>query len=56
MIQIDMDMPKDCYVCRFRLLKGRDCFLNPKSNEYVTFEEQYEHCPLIDVKEEVNRK
>lgn len=51
MIQINMDMPKDCDVCKFRQLRGRDCFLNPESNEYMTFEEQYKHCPLIEVKD-----
>ena len=56
MIQIDMDMPKDCDVCKFRQLRGRDCFLNPESNDYMTYEEQYKHCPLIKVKEEVNKK
>ena len=51
MIKINMDMPKDCDVCKFRQLRGRDCFLNPESNEYMTWKEQYEHCPLIEVKD-----
>lgn len=51
MIQINMDKPDDCDVCKFRQLRGRDCFLNPESNEYMTFEEQYKHCPLIEVKD-----
>lgn len=51
MIQIDIEMPKDCDACKFRQLRGRDCFLNPESNEYMTFEEQYKHCPLIEVKD-----
>ena len=56
MIQINMDKPDDCDLCKFRQLRGRDCFLNPESNEYMTFEEQYKHCPLIEVKDGCEQK
>ena len=55
MIKINMDMPKDCDTCKFRQLRGRDCFLNPESNEYMTYEEQYKHCPLIEVKDDLDK-
>ena len=51
MIQINMDMPKDCMHCIFRDLEGLDCLLNPESNNYPTHSEQHEHCPLIEVKD-----
>ena len=51
MIQINMDKPEDCSVCKFRDLDGLDCLLNPESNRYITYGEQYEHCPLIEVKD-----
>ena len=51
MIQIDMDKPDTCMVCRFRDAGDFDCLLNPESNRYATYEEQYEHCPLIEVKD-----
>ena len=51
MIQINMDMPDNCMACKFRDLYGLDCLLNPESNRYATHEEQYEHCPLTEVKD-----
>ena len=51
MIQINMDMPDNCMACKFRDLDGLDCLLNPESNSYATHKEQYEHCPLIEVKD-----
>ena len=51
MIQIDMDKPGSCSVCRFKDLARLDCLLNPESTEYLTLGEQYEHCPLIEAKE-----
>lgn len=51
MIQIDMNKPDTCTVCRFRDVGDLDCLLNPESNDYDTYEEQYEHCPLIEVKD-----
>ena len=51
MIQINMDKPDECSVCKFWDLDGFDCLLNPESNRYITNEEQYEHCPLIEVKD-----
>lgn len=51
MIQIDMDKPDSCSVCKFKDLARLDCLLNPESNRYATHEEQYKHCPLIEVKD-----
>ena len=51
MIQINMDKPDDCSSCKFRDLDGLDCLLNQESNRYITYGEQYEHCPLIEVKD-----
>lgn len=51
MIKIDMDKPDACLVCKFRDLDGLDCLLNVESNRYATHEEQYEHCPLIEVED-----
>jgi hypothetical protein len=51
MIQINMDMPDACDVCRFQDVGGWDCLLNPESGNYSTYGEQYEHCPLIEVKD-----
>ena len=56
MIQINMDMPDNCMACKFRDLDGLDCLLNPESNEYMTFEEQYKHCPLIEAKDGCEQK
>ncbi len=46
-----MDKPDTCTVCMFLNVGDRDCLLYPESNEYMTYEEQYEHCPLIEVKD-----
>ena len=51
MIQINMDKPDDCSVCKFKDLESLDCLLNPKSTWYLTLIEQYKHCPLIEVKD-----
>lgn len=51
MIQINMDKPDTCTVCGFRDVGDWDCQLNPESNSYITYGEQYEHCPLIEVKD-----
>lgn len=56
MIQIDMDMPDTCTVCRFRDTWDFGCLLNPESNRYATYEEQYEHCPLTEVKDGCEQK
>ena len=50
MVKIDMDMPDTCNVCKFQDVGGWDCLLNPESDNYSTFAEQYKHCPLIGVK------
>ena len=51
MIQINMDKPDSCTVCGLRDVGDLDCQLNPESNRYITYGEQYEHCPLIEVKD-----
>lgn len=51
MIQINMDKPGTCTVCKFRDIGDYDCLLYPESNDYDTYEEQHEHCPLIEVKD-----
>lgn len=51
MIKIDMDKPDACTVCRFRGTGAWDCALYPESSNYSTYEEQYEHCPIIEVKD-----
>ena len=56
MIQINMGMPSTCMVCRFRDAGDCDCLLNPESNSYSTYEEQYKHCPLIEVKDGCEQK
>ena len=56
MVKIDMDMPDTCNVCKFQDVGGWDCLLNPESDNYSTFAEQYKHCPLIEVKDGCEQK
>ena len=51
MIQINMDKPDDCSSCKFKDLDSLDCILNPESTGYITLGEQYDNCPLIEVKD-----
>jgi hypothetical protein len=47
MIAIDMEMPEKCKECR--LLDAEDNCTLLRSEEDWTWEEQYAHCPLIDM-------
>ena len=56
MIQIDMDMPSDCFYCPllqihmgFSLKKNRYCGVNKK--DIYNLAERAKSCPLIEVKD-----
>ena len=48
MIQIDMDMPKDCTQCLFSNDESRYCRV---ANEYIPMFSKPDFCPLIEVKD-----
>ena len=48
MIQIDMDMPKDCAQCLFSNDESRYCRV---ANEYIPMFSKPDFCPLIEVKD-----
>lgn len=54
MVQIDMKKPQACTECPMCSYEDDSCLLQPFA--YRTWDEQYEHCPLVEaVVEEVDR-
>lgn len=46
-LEIDFEGAKDCVYCPLRDKSNDSCNVQPKSDDYETYPEQLENCPLI---------